>query len=139
MGSIVTKLKNARVARLATVDPAGRPHLVPVCFVYHGKAFYTAVDQKPKRVPAQNLARLRNIRHSPQVALLIDDYDEDWSRLWYVLVRGKAKLLPESAAKERRVVIRALRAKYPQYRTGMLTDDAPIIRITVDRISSWPI
>jgi PPOX class probable F420-dependent enzyme len=139
MDSISIRLKNARVARLATVDPAGRPHIVPICFVYHGNAFYTAVDQKPKRVPAQKLARLRNIKHSPDVALLIDHYDEDWSRLWYVLVRGKAKLVPKSAAKERRVVIRALRAKYPQYRAGILTDDAPIIRITVARLSSWRI
>lgn len=137
MESISTRLKNARVARLATVDPDSRPHIVPVCFAYKGKAFYTAVDQKTKRVPAQKLARLRNIRHCPQVALLLDHYDEDWSRLWYVLVWGRAKLLPKSAAKERRAVIRALRAKYPQYRTGMLTDDAPIIRITVDRISCW--
>ena len=137
MASIWIKLKNARVARLATVDPTGRPHIVPVCFVYNRKAFYTAVDQKPKRVPPQKLARLRNIQYSLQVALLIDHYDEDWGRLWYVLVRGKAKLLPKSAAKERSAVIRALRAKYPQYRAGMLADDAPIIRITVERSSSW--
>jgi len=137
MASIWIKLKNARVARLATVDPTGRPHIVPVCFVYNRKAFYTAVDQKPKRVPPQKLARLRNIQYSLQVALLIDHYDEDWGRLWYVLVRGKAKLLSKSAAKERSAVIRALRAKYPQYRAGMLMDDAPIIRITVERSSSW--
>jgi PPOX class probable F420-dependent enzyme len=137
MPSIATKLKNARVARLATVDPAGRPHIVPVCFVYRGKVFYTAIDQKPKRVAPQKLARLRNIKLSPQVALLIDSYDEDWTNLWYILVRGKAMLLPKSGAKEHRLAIRALRAKYPQYRAGMLTDDAPIIRITVERISSW--
>jgi len=137
MPSISAKLKTARVARLATADPAGRPHIVPVCFVYHRKAFYTAVDQKPKRVPAQKLARLRNIRHSPQVALLIDHYDEDWTRLWYVLVRGKAKLLPKSAAKERAEAIRALREKYPQYASSMLPDEAPIIRIAVERMNSW--
>jgi PPOX class probable F420-dependent enzyme len=137
MPSISAKLKNARVARLATVDSAGRPHIVPVCFVYRGKVFYTAIDQKPKRIPPQKLARLRNLKHSPHVALLIDHYDEDWTRLWYILVRGKGKLLPASASKERREVIRALKAKYPQYRAGMLTDDAPIIRISIERIISW--
>jgi hypothetical protein len=69
---------------------------------------------------------------------LIDYYDEDWTKLWYVLLRGQATLLPESAARERSRAIRALRAKYPQYRAGMLGDDAPIIRITVERIILWP-
>jgi len=137
MQAISSTSKDARVAHLATIDPAGQPHIVPICFVYYREAFYTAVDQKPKRVPGQKLARLRNIRHSPEVALLIDYYDEDWTKLWYVLLRGRAKLLPKSAAKERAEAIRALRAKYPQYRAGMLSDDAPIIRITVERISSW--
>lgn len=137
MPTISAKLKTARIARLATVDPAGRPHVVPVCFVYRSKIFYTAIDRKPKRVPAEKLARLRNIKHSPQVALLIDSYDEDWSKLWYILVQGKARLLPEPGGKEHSLAVRALKHKYPQYRAGMLTDDAPIIRITVERISSW--
>jgi PPOX class probable F420-dependent enzyme len=138
MPSISTKLKTARVARLATVDPAGRPHIVPICFVYRGKIFYTAIDQKPKRVAAPKMARVRNIKRSPHVALLIDSYDEDWKKLWYILVRGKAMLLPKSGSKEHKLAIRALKAKYPQYRAGMLTDDASIIRIRVERISSWP-
>jgi len=137
MLSISTKLKNARVAHFSTVGPSGHPHIVPVCFVYRRRVFYTAVDQKPKRAPAQKLARLRNIQQWPQVALLIDHYEDDWRKLWYILVRGKAKLLPKSAAKEHKTAIRALQAKYPQYRAGMLTDDAPIIRITVERITSW--
>ena len=95
------------------------------------------MDQKPKRVPAENLTRVRNIRHSPQVALLIDHYEEDWTKLWYVLVRGRASLVPQSAGKKRKLVIRALRAKYLQYRAGMLNDDALIIRITVEQIHSW--
>ena len=137
MDPVEAKLRNARVARLATLDAQGRPHVVPVCFAYHGKVFYTAVDRKPKRVPPQELARLRNIKRSPQVALLIDHYDEDWTRLWYILVRGSAKLIPKSAEKERAEAIRALKRKYPQYAAGMLADDAPIIRITVERIRSW--
>ena len=130
-------LKTARVARLATSDAKGRPHIVPICFAYYGKLFYTAIDQKPKRVPRERLTRLQNIRAAPRVALLIDKYDEDWTQLWYILIRGKAKLLPNSAQKERSLAIRKLRAKYPQYAQGMLADDAPIIRITPERTTAW--
>jgi PPOX class probable F420-dependent enzyme len=134
---IQAKLKEARVARLATLDVAHGPHIVPVCFAYDGKVFYSAVDLKPKRLAPENLARLRHIRARSQVALLIDKYHEDWTRLWYILVRGKAKLIPHSAHKERAAAIRQLRTKYPQYAAGMLPDDAPIIRITPERITSW--
>lgn len=136
-GAIRKKLKQARVARLATLDTRGGPHLVPVCFVYNGKAFYTAIDRKPKRVSPDRLVRMQNIRAVSRVALLIDQYDDDWARLWYVLIRGKAKLIPSSAHPERASVIRKLRAKYPQYAGGMLGDDAPIIRITPERITCW--
>src|SRR6202162_1037163 len=105
-------LKEARVARLATLDAKSRPHIVPVCFAYDGKLFYTAVDQKPKRVAPERLARLRNIPAGPRVALLIDEYDEDWTQLSYILIRGKAKLIPNSARKEHTWAIRKLRAKY---------------------------
>lgn len=130
-------LKAARVARLATTDAKGRPHIVPVCFAYDGKFFYTAIDRKPKRVPPERLVRLKNIRAASNVALLIDQYEEDWSRLWYVLIRGTAKLLPQSAQRERARAIRILRAKYPQYSREMLADDAPVIRIRPRRITSW--
>jgi PPOX class probable F420-dependent enzyme len=130
-------LKEARVARLATLDAQLRPHIVPVCFAYDGKLFYTAVDLKPKRVPPERLARLQNIRAASSVALLIDQYDEDWTQLWYVLIRGKARLIPKSARKERAWAIRKLKAKYPQYARGMLADNAPIIRVTPQRTTSW--
>jgi PPOX class probable F420-dependent enzyme len=130
-------LKRARVARLATLDAKSRPHIVPICFAYDGRYFYTAIDQKPKRVTAERLARLRNIRAVPRVALLIDEYAENWTRLWYILIRGKAKLIPNSAHKERATAIRKLKAKYRQYAQGMLADDAPIIRITPERTTSW--
>ncbi|MBZ5597230.1 MAG: TIGR03668 family PPOX class F420-dependent oxidoreductase [Acidobacteriia bacterium] len=135
--AIQTKLQRARVARLATLDEKCRPHIVPVCFACDGPVFYTAVDRKPKRVAPQRLARLRNIRATPQVALLIDHYDEDWTQLWFILVRGKAKLLPKSAREERARAIRRLRRKYPQYAKRMLPEDAPIVRITPKRIISW--
>ena len=136
-GPIRKKLKQARVARLATLDAKGGPHIVPVCFVFDGKAFYTAIDRKPKRVSPDQLVRLQNIRAVSRVALLIDEYDEDWTRLWYVLIRGKAKLIPNSAHQERASAIRKLRAKYPQYARGMLAEDAPVIRITLERTTCW--
>lgn len=136
-GAMRTKLKEARIARLATLDAQCKPQVVPVCFVYADSVLYTAVDLKPKRVPPERLARLRNISAEPQVALVIDEYDEDWTRLWWILVRGKAKLIPPSAHKERARALRALRAKYPQYAAGMLPDDAPMIRIAPHRITGW--
>jgi PPOX class probable F420-dependent enzyme len=96
-----TKLKAAKVARLATVDQRCRPYLVPICFAYSGGMFYTAVDRKPKRVSAKELARVRNIRTRPAVALIVDQYREDWRRLWYVLVQGRATLIPPAARQER--------------------------------------
>jgi PPOX class probable F420-dependent enzyme len=129
------KLKTARLGRLATVDSQRRPHVVPICFVWDGSVFYSAIDAKPKRVAPSRLARLKNIRETPHVALLVDQYDEDWTRLWYVLVRGKAELV--SASAERKRAILRLRAKYPQYDANMLAEDAPVLRITPLRIIAW--
>ena len=134
---IRAKVERVRVARLATVDARLRPHIVPVCFAYDGKVFYTAIDQKPKRVTPERLTRLRNILAVPRVALLIDQYEENWKQLWYILIRGKAKLLPMRRHKERAWALRKLRAKYRQYSGRMLPDDAPIIRITPDRTTFW--
>ena len=90
---IRAKLETARVARLATLGPERKPHAVPICFVYDGSAFYSAIDRKPKRAAASQLSRVKNIQETPQVALLVDHYEEDWTRLWYVLVRGEAELV----------------------------------------------
>jgi len=128
------KLESARVARLATVDPNGAPHLIPVCFVFDGSVFYTGVDRKPKRAGHQ-LARLTNIETTPKVALLVDEYCDDWERLWYVLVRGTAARVTSDAEHQRAVV--RLKTKYPQYAAGMLDEGAPILRITPQRITSW--
>ena len=133
--AIRTKLDAARVARLATLDARQEPHLIPICFAYDGAVFYSAIDRKPKRVTPNRLARMKNIKRTPQVALLVDEYNEDWTRLWYVLVRGKAELVSKVA--ERKQALEMLRAKYSQYAAGMLADDAPIIRITPQRITTW--
>jgi PPOX class probable F420-dependent enzyme len=132
---IRSKLEAARVAHLATLDAEGMPHAVPICFAWDGSVFYSAIDRKPKRVAPSRLARLKNIKATPQVALLVDYYDEDWTSLWYVLVRGEAKLL--SASAEHKRAIQRLRAKYPQYDADMLADDAPVLRITPVRITAW--
>ena len=97
----------ARVARLATVRPDGRPHVVPVCFVLAGDAIYTAVDAKPKSTRA--LRRLDNVRANPHASLIVDHYDDDWSQLWWVRVDGRARVVDDDHA------IDLLVAKYPQY------------------------
>jgi PPOX class probable F420-dependent enzyme len=133
--AIRAKLKAARVARMATLNTEHTPHLVPVCFAYDGTVFYSAIDRKPKRVAPNRLARLKNIKKTPKVALLIDHYDENWSRLWYVLVRGEAKLVSKPA--ERKRALQLLRAKYPQYGPDILPGDAPVLRIIPQRITAW--
>jgi PPOX class probable F420-dependent enzyme len=133
--AVESKLRDARVARLATVDSSGRPHLVPVCFVYDNSVLYTAVDHKPKRISPEKLARVRNLKASAHVTLLVDHYSENWKRLWYIQVRGKAKLIAKSAEHAR--AIRLLRAKYPQYSAAMLSDDALVIRINPNQVIAW--
>jgi len=132
---ICARLEVERIARLATLDADRKPHLIPICFVWDGSVFYSAIDHKPKRVVSTRLVRIKNITKSPHVALLLDQYDEDWTRLWYVLVRGEAHLV--SSAEERNRAIQRLRAKYPQYDERMLDEDAPVIRITPVRVVAW--
>ena len=129
------RLKEARVARLATTNLKGQPHVVPICYVFDGALFYTAIDRKPKRVRAERLTRVRNITTTGQAALLIDEYSEDWSRLWYVLVRGRARVVTASSQSAR--AIRLLRRKYRQYAESMLEDDAVVIRIVAQQVREW--
>src|SRR5215510_11802496 len=112
-------IKTHRVARLATADAAGRPAVIPICYVFNGECFYSAIDQKPKRVDLMQLRRLRNIRVNPNVALVIDDYSENWSELVYVLVHGVATIIDpgESVSAEQETAVAALRSKYEQYRS----------------------
>jgi PPOX class probable F420-dependent enzyme len=124
----------ARVGRLATVGSNGQPHVVPVCFAFDGTTFYSAIDRKPKRVSPQELVRVKNIRANPQVCLLIDHYEEDWSRLCYVLVHAEAVLLIEG--QEHRRAVALLRSKYPQY-ANMDLGDSVIIKMIPRRMISW--
>ena len=132
---INVRLRETRVARLATRDERGRPHVVPVCYAYDGKVFYTPLDRKPKKAGGE-LARVRNIRANPQVALLLDQYDEDWARLWYILIRGRGEIL--SGGEERKRAVELLRMKYPQYASReLLPEEAMVIRVTPERMVSW--
>jgi PPOX class probable F420-dependent enzyme len=131
---LVALVRDARVARLATVDEVSRPHVVPVCFVYRDGVAYVALDAKPKRVPVTQLRRVRNLLANPDVQLLVDHYEEDWSSLVYVQLRGLAGLLGPGG--EHAEALALLRAKYKQYQ-AMALDDTPIIRIEVRQAVGW--
>jgi PPOX class probable F420-dependent enzyme len=124
-----------RVARLATADADGNPHVIPVCYAFDGARFYTPLDEKPKRVAGDRLRRVSNIAARPAVALVIDRYDDDWSRLGYVLVRGHAALLAPAEALHAHALA-LLRERYSQYR-AMALEKYPVIVISPRRISSW--
>src|SRR5688500_15182917 len=112
-------INSHRVARLATVHTSGEPLVVPICFAFDGRCFFTAIDEKPKTVPASTLQRLENIRANPRVAILIDDYSEDWNQLAYLLIKGAARIIDSSAATsvEHAAGVALLRARYAQYRS----------------------
>lgn len=128
------RFEAARVARLATVDRTGRPHLLPVVFTVAGDRIYSIVDAKPKR--SVELRRLANIRAEPRVALLVDHYADDWSTLWWVRADGDASVVDAGPERDRAVDL--LSAKYAQYREpdGM-RPIGPAIVIAVERWSGW--
>lgn len=116
------------MARLAAVSPEGRPHVVPICFAVDGDLLYTAVDEKPKRTRA--LQRLRDIEANPNVEVLIDGYEEDWSRLWWVRLRGRARVVEHD---DRGLGL--LCEKYPQYRER--PPRGPFIVVEIDERTAW--
>ena len=125
-------LVGERVGHLATVDQRGQPHVVPVCFAVAAGRLYTPIDEKPKR--GTDLRRVRNLLANPRVCLTVDRYDEDWFRLAWVQVRGRASLVDDPA--ERSSAITALREKYAQY-GSMRLEDLPPIRIEPERVVRW--
>lgn len=132
----VELLHESRVGRLGTADLAGRPLVLPVCYAFDGDACFSPIDAKPKRVPGRRLRRVRNIAENPRASLVVDHYDEDWSRLRWVLVEGRAELLtgvPEATA-----AVDLLRAKYAQYRAmGLARETATVIRVSAERALCW--
>jgi PPOX class probable F420-dependent enzyme len=125
------KFLRARVARLATAGEDAKPHLVPVCFAVAGDRIVSVVDAKPKRTP--KLRRLANIRVHPPVSLLVDEYDEDWTRLWWERADGAARVIEGGTERERAVA--ALTEKYPQYEEQ--PPGGPVVEVTVDHWIGW--
>ena len=128
-----TFLDSSRVAHLATADARGEPHLVPVCYAVERDSLYITIDEKPKRTDIP-LKRLRNIQENPAVAVTVDRWDEDWSRLAWVMLRGRAEILDSGAEHDRAQTL--LRARYPQYRTMDLAP-LPVIALRIARVLGW--
>lgn len=131
MTEMRARVETARVARLATLGAEGQPHLVPFCFVLEGEVLYSAVDEKPKQ--SKRLKRLENIRADPRVAVLVDHYDEDWSRLWWVRLDGEARVIESGREYDRALSL--LMEKYEQYRVEPPT--GPVIAIALERWRAW--
>jgi PPOX class probable F420-dependent enzyme len=125
------RVTDARVARLATVRPDGRPHVVPITFAVDADTIVTAIDHKPKTTTS--LQRLRNIESHPGVSVLVDHYEDDWTRLWWVRADGTARLASEGPERER--AIGRLVDKYPPYRSD--PPSGPVIVVTVESWASW--
>ena len=131
----VAFIHKLRAGRLATADEQGSPHIIPVCYAFDGTCFYIALDEKPKRVEKTQLHRVRNIEARHEASLLIDQYDDDWSQLGYILVHGKAELIGGEHEQHKEALI-LLRERYVQYRT-MALEQYPVIMITPDKITAW--
>jgi PPOX class probable F420-dependent enzyme len=126
------RLTAARVARLATTDADGRPHLVPIVFALAGDTLYSAVDRKRKR--SQTLRRIENARARPDVTILVDQYDDDdWGRLWWIRLRGRARVLDDG--EEREHALRLLEEKYEQYLDE--PPEGPVLAVDITEVREW--
>lgn len=119
---------------MATSSKLGKPHVVPICYVYDGSSIYSSVDEKPKRANPNRLRRVLNIIENPHVSMIADQYAEDWSKLRYVLVQGSARIVQEGDEHKRAVSL--LREKYPQYQ-AMALEERPVIKIDPVKITAW--
>ena len=125
-------LASHRVGHLATADAGGAPHVVPVCFAVSDDALYITIDRKPKR--GAPLKRLRNIAENPAIAVVVDRYDEDWTRLGWVMLRGRAEILASGAEHDAAQAL--LRARYPQL-AAMDIAKLPVIALRIAQVASW--
>jgi PPOX class probable F420-dependent enzyme len=129
-------VQRSRVARLATVNSESQPHLVPVVFVFDGTHFFIPIDEKRKKTKPDELKRVRNIRENPDVALLIDRYSEDWTKLSFVMVQGKASIALNTRGNVQvKAAYKKLAMKYPQYRNIGLGNTCIVIK--PERVVSW--
>ena len=127
-------LAQRRVGHLATADRHGVPHVVPVCYALAEGSLYITVDQKPKRRPGAQLKRVRNILENPAAAVVIDRWDEDWSRLGWVMLRGRAVVLSEGSEHDAAQALMVVR--YPQL-AAMHIAALPVIALRIERVASW--
>jgi PPOX class probable F420-dependent enzyme len=124
------RFAGARVARLATAGADGRPHIVPIVFALDGDRIYSAVDQKPKRTTA--LRRLKNLAANPRASVLVDHYEDDWDRLWWVRADGRGRVLDRQTSDEARQAIELLSRRYSQQQTI-----GAVLAIDVERWVGW--
>jgi PPOX class probable F420-dependent enzyme len=127
-------LQAARVGRLATVDAQGLPAVVPICYQVEGTRLFTPIDAKPKRADWRSLQRVRNLLARPDVAVVVDRWDEDWRRLGWVHLRGRAELVERGPLHAQGIAL--LRAKYAQYRS-MALEERPLIVVTLESATHW--
>ena len=123
-----------RIGHLATADRDAVPHVVPVCFALSGDALYITIDEKPKRQPSARLKRLRNMAENPAVALLFDRYDEDWTRLGWVMLHGRAEILANGTEHDAAQAL--LRSRYPQLAPMHIADQV-VVAARITRSVSW--
>jgi PPOX class probable F420-dependent enzyme len=126
-------LNASRVGHLATADRAGVPHVIPVCYAAIEETIYITIDEKPKRRDVI-LKRVRNILENPRFAFTVDRWDEDWTRLGWIMVRGAAEILDSGAEHDRAQAL--LRERYPQYR-AMAIEDLPVLALHIARVTGW--
>jgi PPOX class probable F420-dependent enzyme len=129
-------IERARIARLATIDSEFKPHLVPVVFVFDGNHFFIPIDEKRKTAKPEKLKRIRNIQDNPNVALLFDEYSEDWTKLAFVMIQGKAFIVNKIEGNIRvRQAYKKLMTKYIQYQKVGIGEVCIII--TPKKVASW--
>jgi PPOX class probable F420-dependent enzyme len=126
-------LQEARVGHLGLLDDDDRPRVLPVTFALGAERLYTVVDQKPKRVPGADLARVRYLRRRPEVTLTVDRYDDDWSRLAWVQVLGTVEVVDDPTT--RPGAFAALAAKYEPYRRAV--PEGPLLELRPERVLTW--
>ena len=125
------RISGAMVARLATLGPGGRPHVVPITFALDHDTMFFAIDFKPKKTA--DLQRLRNIEANPSVSVLVDHYEEDWTKLWWVRADGTARIVIDGDVFEKGIAL--LTQRYAQYRSARPA--GPVVSIAIERMSGW--
>ena len=134
--SVAGFIAEGRVGRLGTADTTGQPLVVPICYAFDGESLFSAIDAKPKTAGPRGLKRIRNLQENPKVSVVIDRYDEDWKKLRYVIIQGRAELITEGGDFSRGIDL--LLAKYPQYRQmGLNRSSGLMIKVKPDRVTQW--